>query len=284
MPLATLSPDARVDLQMHTIRSDGAWTPPQLLDYLADQGFAAVAITDHDRVDVAGELAALGAARGVHVIPAVEVTTRWDDRPVDLLCFGFDATRGTLDQATRVIRETQIAINQEVYAQLERQGYTFPRRGEVLAEESIPHPSAIVRLLLLHEYAADQKAAVDLMRAAGHKSAAMPLDAAIAAVHADGGVAIIAHPGRREAEFTTFDLAMFDELRAANLAIDGIEVYYPLHSPAQVREFHDYAATYGWLVSAGSDSHGPHHRLPIAYHARQVAALLDRCQLTVTPE
>jgi hypothetical protein len=31
----SLTADAAVDLQLHTIHSDGAWTPAVLLDYLA---------------------------------------------------------------------------------------------------------------------------------------------------------------------------------------------------------------------------------------------------------
>ena len=44
-----LASDASIDLQLHTIYSDGNWQPDQLIDYLIKEGFALGAITDHDR-------------------------------------------------------------------------------------------------------------------------------------------------------------------------------------------------------------------------------------------
>lgn len=280
----TIAADDPVDLQMHTTRSDGVWTPEALFDHLAARGFKVVGVTDHDQVDVDGTLQAIGATRGVGVIPAVEVTTRWGERPVDLLCFGFDARRGSLATLTRGILTEQVEIARAVSAELERQGYAFPRRAEVLASTGgeIIHPSAIVRLLMEHGYTQDFRAAVDMLVAAGHRSAAAPLAEAIAAAHADGGVAIITHPGREEVGFTTFDRSLLDALRAAGLAIDGLEVFYPLHTPDQVRDFSAYVAAQGWLASSGSDSHGPNQRLPIPYPAHQIAALLERCGYSIT--
>ncbi len=59
-PLTTtnlvLAPDAPVDLQLHTTYSDGEWTPEGLVDYLVQEQFSLVAITDHDRVDTAPAL------------------------------------------------------------------------------------------------------------------------------------------------------------------------------------------------------------------------------------
>ena len=65
------------------------------------------------------------------------------------------------------------------------------------------------------------------------------------------------------------------------MPLDGIEVYYPLHTAAQVAAYEALARERGLLVSAGSDSHGPRQRLPIAYEARQCAALLARSEVEV---
>jgi predicted metal-dependent phosphoesterase TrpH len=50
-PHLVLTPDAAIDLQMHTTYSDGTWTPEQLIAYLVREQFGLGAITDHDRVD-----------------------------------------------------------------------------------------------------------------------------------------------------------------------------------------------------------------------------------------
>jgi len=63
IPSLILAPDAAIDLQMHTIYSDGKWTPEQLIDYLVGEQFGLVAITDHDRVDTASELQRLAVEK-----------------------------------------------------------------------------------------------------------------------------------------------------------------------------------------------------------------------------
>ena len=40
-----------IDLHVHSTRSDGTYTPTQLVDYAIEKGLAAFALTDHDSVD-----------------------------------------------------------------------------------------------------------------------------------------------------------------------------------------------------------------------------------------
>ena len=40
-----------VDLHVHSNRSDGSFSPTQLVDYACEKGLAAFALTDHDTID-----------------------------------------------------------------------------------------------------------------------------------------------------------------------------------------------------------------------------------------
>jgi 3',5'-nucleoside bisphosphate phosphatase len=73
-----ISPDTPIDLQMHTTYSDGRWSAEQLFDYLAQEGFGLVAVTDHDRVDTVASIQQLGAQKQVPVLPAVEISAESD--------------------------------------------------------------------------------------------------------------------------------------------------------------------------------------------------------------
>jgi predicted metal-dependent phosphoesterase TrpH len=84
-----LATDAAIDLQLHTIYSDGTWTPEQLLDSLVSEQFGLAAITDHDRVDTAVELQQLAAEKRLPLLVAVEMSTSWKGEPTDVLCYGF---------------------------------------------------------------------------------------------------------------------------------------------------------------------------------------------------
>ena len=285
MPAAktTLSAHDAVDLHMHTTYSDGQWSPVALFDQLASQQFRLVAVTDHDRVDRIGEMQELGAARNIAVLAGVEVTTDWNGLMAHLLCYGFNPAGGALAALTHQTFTGQLANTEAVHAELLRRGYTFPRQAATLAANGgvLVRPRDNAVLLLDHGYVADIQAGKALMTEAGYRSIGVPLADAIAAAHADGGVAIIAHPGRREAGFTFYTPTLLDDVRAAGLPLDGIEVYYPTYTPEQVQEYEAYVKQHRWLAGAGSDSHGPRQRYPIVYQADQIAALLERCGMTL---
>jgi predicted metal-dependent phosphoesterase TrpH len=272
-----------IDLHLHTIYSDGHWEPIELFDYLASKQFRLVAITDHDRVDRLNEMQQLGRERSISVLSGVEVTTNWHGRITHLLCYGFDPDKGALAELTKKIVTDQLANTQQVYYNLLEHDYKFPDQQEILANtQGKPNrPIDNAMLLYKHGYVPDIHAGIDRITQAGFYSISTPLVDAIAASHADGGLAIIAHPGRGDSDLTLYTPEVLDELGADGLAIDGIEVHYPTHTVEQQSKFATYATHHNWLVSSGSDSHGPRQRYPISYPSRLAAALLERCGITI---
>jgi predicted metal-dependent phosphoesterase TrpH len=82
-------------------------------------------------------------------------------------------------------------------------------------------------------------------------------DQVIAAVHAAGGLAVLAHPAR----YRRSPAELIPE--AARLNIDGIETYYAYTnpspwqpSPQQTQEVHHLGRAYGLLNTCGTDTHG----------------------------
>jgi hypothetical protein len=104
-----LAAGAAIDLHLHTTFSDGAWTPEQLLEALADGQFGLAAISDHDRVDTALLLQQLALDKHQPLLVAVEMSTLWQDEcsgkdelsgqdnMTDLLCYGFGAPPNALN-------------------------------------------------------------------------------------------------------------------------------------------------------------------------------------------
>jgi predicted metal-dependent phosphoesterase TrpH len=106
-PHLVLAPDAAIDLQMHTIYSDGTWTPEQLIDYLVSERFGLVAITDHDRVDTAAVLQQLAAEKQFPILAGVEMSTSWRGELTDVLCYGFDPENNELQELAQDIAHRQ---------------------------------------------------------------------------------------------------------------------------------------------------------------------------------
>jgi 3',5'-nucleoside bisphosphate phosphatase len=270
-----LPADAAIDLQMHTIWSDGTWTPPQLLDYLVEEQFSLAAITDHERTDTAATLQQLAQERALHLLVAAEITATWNGEPTDVLCYGFELGKTKLQHlATDIIRR-QEENTRHVFANLAQMGFNLPQdeRQALLTLPSAAQPNALVDLLRKHGYGMGDSSAVDLIFSAGFSLATCDIAAAVDATHHSGGVCLIAHPGRGE-EYIRYDAQLLDELRE-QVPIDGFEVYYPAHTPKQIAMYREYAETHHLLTSSGSDSHGPEKK-PIKYPAEWSRALLER--------
>jgi len=280
-----ISPDTPIDLHMHTTYSDGRWSAEQLLDYLAQEGFGLVAVTDHDRVETIASIQLLGAQKQVSVLAAVEISAAWHGQMGDVLCYGFDPHNDALKKITDQVRQKAAANAEEVYAELLHRGYHFPHRQEVLAatKGALRVAGDCANLLIKHGYMNDWPRALTMIRDAGYREMKADMAETVEIVHRSGGVALIAHPGRGQhqpQEFTFYTPQLLDQVRA-EVPLDGIEVYYPTHSPEQVETYLAYAQRYDLLVSAGSDSHGPPGRMPIKYRAELCQRLLEQIGIHV---
>lgn len=280
-----LSSDTPIDLQMHTTYSDGRWTAEQLFDHLAQEGFGLVAVTDHDRVDTVVLIQQLGVQKHVPTLAAVEISAAWHGMMGDVLCFGFDPYAQALRDIAEQIRQKAATNAEQVYKELLRRGYQFPRRQELLRATNgeLRVAGDCATLLMKHGYINEWSEALDLIRDAGYREMKADMAETVHAVHQSGGVALIAHPGRGKVqpeEFTFYTPELLDQVRA-EMPLDGIEVYYPTHSPELVETYLAYAKQHDLLISAGSDSHGPPGRMPIKYRAALCQRLLERVGIQI---
>jgi 3',5'-nucleoside bisphosphate phosphatase len=277
-PPLTLAADAPVDLQLHTTHSDGYWSAEELIDYVAGERFALVAVTDHDRVDTVGETQRAAARRGVPVLAATELSAAWDGHLLDLLCYGFDPKHNALAAVAETTRRAQAANIQETYAELQRRGYHLPVADSFLAPGTgVPrHLQDLIDLLHKHGYGAVVR---DALLGAGFRYVTADPAEIVDAAHRSGAVCIISHPGRGDG-FVRFDEQLLDRFRE-EAAIDGLEVYHPSHTPEQSDVYAHYVRRHDLLASAGSDSHGPPGPMPVKYRAETSRDLLERVGIRV---
>jgi 3',5'-nucleoside bisphosphate phosphatase len=273
----TLAPDASIDLHMHTTYSDGRWPAQQLIDYLVSEGYDFVSVTDHDRVDMIASIQQLAAEKNLPVLAGVEMSTDWKGKMGHILCYGFDPEDNYLREITESVVRLQLENTHAVHDELLHRGYAFPREEEVLAEHGgkLRRPGDNGRLLREHGYAGDWQTALKIIREAGFRSIMADMAETVDAAHRSGAVCLIAHPGRREQNFTFYDTPLLDELRV-EVPIDGIEVYHPYHSPEIVKAYLDYVRKYDLLLTTGSDSHCIPGRMPIKHRAAISQAMLER--------
>lgn len=245
-----------IDLHLHTTASDGRSTPAELVEQAAAAGLRAMAVTDHDTVAAVREVRELAAGRGIESIPGIEITAVDDSRDVHMLGYFFDESDPSLAAFLAAARANRIARIEEIASRLDALGLPVDMT-RVLAEarkqtgRSIGRP-LVARAMIAAGHVGDLAEAFDRWLTPG-KPAFIPRDGAtpedvIAVVHAAGGIASLAHPGR-----TRID-ARIPALCAAGL--DAIEVFHSDHDASMVERYTDVARRFDLLVTGGSDFHG----------------------------
>jgi 3',5'-nucleoside bisphosphate phosphatase len=259
----------RVDLHIHTDRSDGAETPAAVVRAAHAAGLDTIAITDHDSVGGLAEASRQADECGIRLIPGVEMTACVGrQHEVHLLAYfnslSTDDATGEDDSLLSFLREVQHLRRERLRAGIR----ALRTRGVLLAESDVltgPSESVtrlhLARALMHAGYVKDENEA--FRRYLGDQSGSVPtlnIDPATvtALVHSRGGMVIWAHPGAEEFE------AHIDALVAAG--IDGVETHN-FRRRETAGSLLPQAIERGLIATGGSDWHGGPHERPLGTDA-----------------
>jgi len=287
--IRTLAATDAVDLHLHTVASDGFWRPAELVDYLADNGFAVGAVCDHDSQASVLEAIRQGERRGVTIVPGIEVTSRWDGRQWHLLVYGIrpDDARPEARPFLEMVETTDAAfreIARDARQRVEASGRPLPSLPSVLAQTGTAmYPVHVLRAMIADRHVPRLKEAAELVNALGGQfTIDNPLDEVVEKAHRAGGICVIAHPGRPD-----LGPALTAEVLEGILAsvpLDGLEAHYRTYTDADIAFYRDLAERHGLLVSTGSDSHALKTPVdPRAWQAIWAEELLGRLGIAVEP-
>ncbi|MCS7172632.1 MAG: PHP domain-containing protein [Armatimonadetes bacterium] len=242
----------RIDLHTHTTASDGLLSPRDLVYAAYRVGVGVLGVTDHDTVDGIPE--ALEAARGlgITVIPGVELSVEEGEEELHLLGYFVDFQADWFRELLAELRARRVDRIREMIRRLNELGIPLSL-GEVarLGQGAVGR-AHVARALVAGGFVRTHAEAFERYIGRGKPAwvprSTLSLERAIGAIREAGGIAVLAHPGRSSA------LARVAALQAAGL--EGIEVYYPEHTPHQVARLLALARELGLLVTGGSDYHG----------------------------
>ncbi len=245
------------DLHTHSIYSDGWYSPDELCQRAKARGISLLSITDHDTL--AGEEAKRAAAAkyGLRYVTGWEISAYDKDNKMHVLGYGCALNEAYCDfMETR--KKSAILRAKESVEKLRAQGISIAL-DEVLSERSAPdlpvHTMHIARALAKKLGIGEGEAYLEYL---GHGRAAHSLigrpspKEAIDCIHACGGIAVIAHPGRIILPFAEKENVL---RRLVKEGLDGIECSYTTHTSKETEYFTRLSKELGVWITGGSDTH-----------------------------
>ncbi len=245
----------RADLHIHTIASDGCWTPERVIVEVQDRGIGLFAITDHDSVASVEPAEALARETGLAFLRGVEVSTLLDGHLFHVLAYGFALDNPGLvallqENGARLAQTSEDAIRRLIAAGYEIDlddyaAYEYDRtRGGWKA----------LNFLIDRGFCTGVRDYSDLMAHLPTEWPSFPHPAeAIAAIRGAGGVPILAHPGISLCHVGVTEEALRPFL---GFGIAGLECYSHYHDDATTRFCLDWCVRHDLLITGGSDCHG----------------------------
>jgi hypothetical protein len=239
------------DLHLHTICSDGLYTPESLCELVVDKKLNAFSITDHDSVE---GLARVKNCEKVTFIPGLELTATLHEKEIHILGYYIDPENRELVDTLKEIRKKRVARLMDIVGKLNNSGRVHIDIDELVGVLG----EGYYGRMNLGRYMVKKGLAKSLDHCfssfIGENSKAYEAvnffspEEAIRLIHRAGGLAFLAHP------YTLNTHGVIPEL--VENGLNGIEAFHPSHGPEEVRRCLEWAARFKLGVSGGSDFHG----------------------------
>lgn len=246
-----------VDWHTHSRYSDGADTLEQLFQQAKQAGITHLGVVDHDTTLHHAPGREFAKQYDITFIAGVEISA-YDfkrKRKVHMLGYGFQQHCPHVEALCQPLLARRHAHSLWQVAQIQQAGFDVTTEAALhFAQHSQTlYKQHIMNALTDERY--DAKNYQTLYRslfkgtgvAAGDIRYVDAFDA-MRAIQADGGVAVVAHPGQLD----SFDIT--EEL--AEQGLDGVEIVHPDHTALHMERIQQLADKHNLFTTGGSDYHG----------------------------
>lgn len=263
----------KIDMQSHTVASDGELTPEELVDLAVKNGLSAIAITDHDSLGSIEAAIKYSNGKNIEIVPGIELSCDdpiLDNDKIDVLGLFIDQKNKKMINIIKKINEKREENKKKTIAKLKGLGYEIEYEDvRKTAKGAFGRPHIAKYLLKKYPEKFCSVADVfDKLIGTSKKGFIKTYDRvsikdAVKAIHEAGGISILAHPGI----YSKGDSAKIIDYFIENGG-DGIETYYPYHlicphldideegNRKLVDFYRKLAKSKSILESGGNDHHG----------------------------
>jgi len=244
---------SKVDLHIHSNRSDGSFTYKEIIDYAIKQGLTAISITDHDDISELGLAEKYCQQKGIEFITGIEISARAKSYDLHLLGYFFDYTNKYLIEYVDFFQNERFKRAKKIVKLLKNYGIklSFDLIQKKAGQGSIGRPHIADAMVeegcVYNYYEAFNKYIGDGCPCCVPKYKISPAEA-IALINRAGGICVIAHPGT--------DVTDAGLMELIKTGLEGIETIHPRHTQEQVDHYREIIQKHGLLETGGSDCHG----------------------------
>ena len=228
-------------------------SPEEVVDEAIRLGVTTISITDHDTVDGVIAAARYGQGKNIHVIAGIELSAYLAPSEIHILGYFIDVNNLSLQ---RILKQSHEDRRKRIYAIVDKlHGLNVNVDAEeilTLAGKASPGRMHVAETIWKHGYCKTM-AEVFSRYIGDHGPAYVPKKTltpqqAIELIKDAGGASALAHPGLTQRDQVIEDLVKF--------GLKGIEVYYPAHTPQDVKKYLTIAKKHNLIATGGSDFHG----------------------------
>ena len=253
----------KIDLHVHSLVSDGSFTPGELAVHAKEQGIAAFALTDHDVMAGCAEAAEAASAAGVEFINGMELTADFQGLKIHVVCLGFDEKHSGFQSMYKKIRAIKEGRIEDIIEFVRRKGVDISlEKVQEFTYKGLLDRYAVMRYLVsLHLYDRAQPLWDNYLDPAVVELGLnynITAEEALPIIHEAGGVTSLAHfhknIGLGQLESRQQQEQAIVELH--RLGLDGMERFYPNYSAEDAEFAAQMIAKYDLMPTGGTDFHG----------------------------
>ncbi len=241
------------DLHLHTIFSDGTYTPQELISASVRCGLSAVAVVDHDTILGIEPAIKIAKTGNIEVLAGVELSAEYDSQEVHILGYLIDYKKEKLIDKLEFLKKNRIERIYKIVDKLKNMGVALEAESvfDIAREGTVGRlhvARAMVKAGLISSIAEAFRKYIGDKGPAYVCNFRFSPSEAIKLIKEAGGIPVLAHP------YTLNN----DELisKFVDCGLMGLEVYYSEHSQGMINLYLALAREYNLLVTGGSDCHG----------------------------
>lgn len=248
-----------IDLHMHSVYSDGALTPDELVIYAKEKRLSAISLTDHDTIAGLKDARKQAELACIQFVDGVEINSYYElsNKRINIHVLGYMFNPGKLEPYMKQLKEVRDGHNEKICKALCSIGIEINYEDmDLPSEHSMVNRLYFAEALVQKGYAENVKEALSkYLRKGGiaYVEGNYPHFREVAQkIKEAGGLVILAHPG----EYALTDeeeKCLIKELMSQGL--DGVECIHPSHSKAYAEKVMSWAKENGLLMTGGSDFH-----------------------------